>query len=98
MSLVERYIVTTERLRIVRGLLGRDREDIELVRIQDIDHTQTLGERMINLGDLAVRSADPSHPHAILRNIRDPEDVHEILRRAMLDARKRANFAFREEM
>lgn len=98
LSLVEHYTVTTERLRIVRGLFGRDREDIELVRVQDIDHTQTLGERLISLGDVTVRSADPSHPQAMLRNVRDPEEVHEVLRRAVLEARRRSNFAFREQM
>jgi hypothetical protein len=98
LSLTERYTVTTERLRVERGLLGRDREDLELVRIQDIDHTQTLGERMVRLGDVHVRGHDASHPEITLRNVKDPEGVHELIRRAVLDARKRSNFAFREEM
>ena len=50
------------------------------------------------LGDVTVRSADPSHPQAVLRNVQDPEEVHEVLRRAVMEARKRSNFAFREQM
>ena len=98
LSLNERYTITNERLRVVRGLLGRDRDDLELVRVQDIDHAQNLGERMLRLGDVPLRSNDRSHPVVTLRNVKDPGEVHEILRRAVLDARKRANFAFREEM
>ncbi|MHB1294132.1 MAG: PH domain-containing protein [Anaerolineae bacterium] len=98
LSLAERYEVTTQRVRVIKGFLSRDREDVELLRVQDIDHKQNLTERMTNLGDVTVRSADASHPQIVLRNVKDPEEVHEIIRRAMLSARKKANFSFREEM
>ncbi len=98
LSLNTYYQITTERVRIVRGLLGRDRDDIELVRIQDLDLRQNLGERWLNVGDIFIESADPSTPEAVLRNVRFPSDVHEILRRAMLDARKRFRYTVQEEM
>lgn len=98
LSLTRHYRITTERVRITEGLLGKDREDIELVKIQDIDQTQRMTERMLNLGDITVRSHDPSHPQVVLDNVRDVQRVHEILRRAMLDAREQLNFSYREEM
>ena len=54
--------------------------------------------RALGIGDVVISSADPSKPHAVLRNVRDPENVHEILRRAMLDARKRYRYSVQEEM
>lgn len=98
LSLVEHYTVTNERVRITRGFFSKDREDIELMRIQDIDHSQRFTERMINIGDIVLRSADASTPEIELRNISEPEKVHEIIRRAMLEARKRNLVRFREEM
>jgi len=98
LSLTESYLLTSERLRISRGLLGRDREDIELARLQDIDHKQNLGERVLNLGDVIIHSHDPSNPVVVLRNITDPMEVHEKIRRAMLDARDRHHYTFQEEM
>ncbi len=98
LSLVVRYRITNQRVRIESGFLGKDRDDIELVRIQDIDHTQGIGERALGIGDIVIASADPSKPHAVLRNVRDPEHVHEIVRRAMLDARKRYRYSVQEEM
>lgn len=98
LSLVTWYQISNERVRIVRGLLGKEREDIELVRIQDIDHTQHLNERLFNIGDITIRSSDPSQPEAVLYNVRDPQEVHEILRRAMLDARRRFRYSVQEEM
>ncbi len=93
-----RYQVTTERVRIVEGVLGKDREDIELIRLQDIDQTQSLGERMLNIGDLHLHSHDTTSPEVVLRNIANPVEVHEILRRAVLEARKRHGLTFREHM
>ena len=98
LSLVVHYRITNQRVRIESGFLGKDRDDIELVRIQDIDHNQGLTERMLNIGDIRLASADPSKPDAVLRNVKDPVAVHEILRRAMLDARKRYRYSVQEEM
>lgn len=98
LSISEHYVITTERVRIVRGLLGKDREDIELIRVQDIDHSQTFRERVLNVGDITIQSHDRSHPAVVLNNVRDVQSVHEILRRAVLDARKKYKITFQEEM
>ena len=98
LSLVLHYTVTDERIRITEGFLGKARENVELIRIQDIDYKQSLSERMLNLGDINIRSHDPSNPVIQLKNIKDPDAVYEILRRAVLAARKRHNFTYREEM
>jgi hypothetical protein len=98
LSFLTHYQITTERVRIIRGLLGKDRDDIELIRIQDIDFEQSMAERALGVGDVLIRSADPSLPEARLNNVKQPEDVHEILRRAMLNARKRFRYSVQEEM
>jgi hypothetical protein len=98
LSIATYYRITSERVRVVRGLIGRDYEDIELIRIQDIDRSQGPGERMLGIGDIKILSADPSHPEITLSNVREPEQVNEILRRAMLDARKRSRYTIHEEM
>jgi len=98
LSVSTRYIITSQRVRIVQGVLGKDREDIELIRIQDIDQSQTLRERLLNLGDITIRGHDSSHPKAILNNVSDPQAVHELLRKAILAARKKYGLSYREEM
>jgi hypothetical protein len=98
LSITERYVVTTERVRIYRGLIGRTIDDIELVRLQDIDFTQNAGERILGIGDIHLRGADPSTPEVTLRNVHQPEEVRELIRRAWLDARKRYGVSFREQI
>lgn len=98
MSLVEFYTVTNERVKIVRGMLGKDIENFELIRVQDIDVSQNLSERVLNIGDITISGADATAPVVVLRNVRDPNAVYELLRRAWLAARKKYGLTFREEM
>ncbi len=98
LSMVETYAITSERIKIIKGLFSRDLENYELIRIQDIDLSQGVNERILNIGDLTIQGHDPSDPTVILRNISKPEEVYEILRRAWLEARKRHGLQFREFM
>jgi len=98
LSLVENYTITTERVKIITGLVARRVENFELIRVQDIDFKQGMGERMLGIGDVHLRGQDPSNPDIILRNIPKPEEVYEILRKAWLESRKRHGLQFREYM
>jgi hypothetical protein len=98
LSIATFYQITNQRVRIVRGVLGKDRDDVELIRIQDLDLNQSLGERFLNVGDILIKSSDPSLPEVTLNNVRFASEVHEILRRGMLDARKKYRYSVQEEM
>ena len=98
LSLVENYVITSERLKIVSGLVGREVENFELIRIQDLDYKQGMTERIFGIGDITIRGHDASDPKIVLRNVSDPEEVYEILRKAWLEARKRHGLEFREFM
>jgi hypothetical protein len=98
LSLVEYYVVTTERVRVISGLLGREHENIELVRLKDVDWKQGVGERVFGIGDIVLNSVDATMPRAVLRNVKHPEEVQEIVRRAMLEARKKYHIIFQQEM
>lgn len=98
LSISTYYTITTERIKIRQGFLGKTYDYLELIRIQDLKHRQSLGERMINVGDVTIRSHDKSHPILELNNVKEPQQVYEILRDAVQAARKRHNFSFREEM
>jgi hypothetical protein len=63
-----------------------------------VDYTQGLSERVLGIGDIALRSADASDPVTVMNNVQDPEGVSAIIRKAWLEARKRYGVRFREEM
>ena len=45
---------------------------------------------MFGIGDIIVTSVDATEPRAVLRNVKHPEQVYEILRRAMLGGARRS--------
>lgn len=98
MSVSEYYMITNERIRATQGLFGRKYQNIELVRVEDVDYHQSTAERMVNMGDIEIRSHDPHSPLLILENVANPEQVYEILRRAVKQARKDSGMTFQEEM
>jgi len=98
LSIIEYYTITNERIKLVKGFLGKDIENFELIRVQDIDINQSVGERMVGIGDITISGADASTPTIVLRNIHKPHEVYELLRKAWLAARKKYGLIFREEM
>ena len=98
LSLVENYTLTNERIKIITGLIGKDIENYELIRVQDIDIVQNVSERIMGIGDIIIKGADQSSASVVLRNIHDPQEVYELLRKAWLAARKKYGLIFREEM
>ena len=84
--------------RQIENQLWKDIQNYELIRIQDIDIVQTMGDRIVGVGDIHIKGADLSTPSVVIRNIHDTQEVYEILRKAWLSARKRYGLKFREDM
>jgi hypothetical protein len=98
LSIFDYYTITTERLRIIHGFLGKDHENIELVRVNDLDWDHGIFERALGIGDILVHSVDQTEPTVVLRNVTDPAKVYEILRAAMLDARKKHHIIYEQAL
>ena len=98
LSIGVRYELTSQRVRLIRGLLGRSYHEIELVRVRDTSVNQHLGERALNVGDVSITSNDPSHPEFTLHNVKDPMEVREMIRQATMKEKQRRGLHFREEM
>ncbi len=96
LSLGELYQVTSDRIRMFNGLVARSVENIELIRLQDIDYHQGISERILGIGDIYLNSVDASHPVVTLRNVPNPEAVADIIRKAWMESRKRRGVVFRD--
>lgn len=93
-----RYELTSQRLRIHKGILSKRIDEIELVRVKDTRMKQHMGERMLNVGDVSVISADISTPEFVLHNVRNPIEVRELIRKAVMDEKARRGFRYREDI
>ncbi|MFN8446018.1 MAG: PH domain-containing protein [Caldilineaceae bacterium] len=90
------YELTSQRLRIIRGLLGNQIEEIELIRVRDTKVKQHVGERLLDVGDITVISADSVTPTIVLNNVRNPVEVRELVRKAVQVERQRRGMTYRE--
>lgn len=91
------YMLTTERLKIASGLLGRKGEQIELYRVRDVKVNRSLAQRARKRGDLIVTSADATAPVFTFESIADPDSVAELVRKQVGEARRRRGVIAREE-
>lgn len=84
-----RWVLTTERLRVIRGILARSTEEIELTRVRDVSLDQGLTQRALGIGTVTVVGTDATSPSVIIHDIEEPEQVMELIRQAVREQRRR---------
>ena len=74
-----RYSMSEDRLFISVGFLNIKDDEILLYRVRDIDTKRTLGQRLFRVGTVTVVSSDKTMPNMVLKNIRNPMEVKELI-------------------
>ena len=74
-----RYALSEDRLFLSVGFLNIKDDEVLLYRVRDIASTRTLGQRLFGVGTLTVSSADKTTPTLVLKNIKNPLAVKELL-------------------
>lgn len=74
------YTLTTQRLRLARGVLSKAYDDLEIYRVKDISLHQPMIQRMVGLGTITLMTSDTTHPTFVLPAIRDPLAVRDVIR------------------
>ena len=84
-----RYEITSQRIRIERGLLSKVKENVELFRIDDFHLHKPLGMRLVGHCQLHLQSSDPDQESVSISAIPDLEHLADTLRECALKERKR---------
>lgn len=92
-----RYELTSQRLRIFKGLFGRSLTEVDLIVVREAKMTQSVGERVVNIGDVILVTASRDQADVRLENIRNPLAVLEIVRKAYLAEHKRRGLKYRDD-
>ena len=69
------YTITEEIVTIDQGLLNRKEDDCYMYKIQDVELTRTLGERIFGLGTVICYTGDTTHPKLYLEHIKHAREV-----------------------
>ncbi|MFN8495114.1 MAG: PH domain-containing protein [Caldilineaceae bacterium] len=92
------YELTSQRLRVLTGMLTNNVDEVELIRVHDTQVKQHIGERMLNVGDIHIFADDNTSPELVLNNVQNPMEVRELIRKAVLEERARRGLTYREMM
>ena len=93
-----KYILTDEKLLIVKGLLRQTEEEIRLYRILDMSLTRTLMERIDRVGTIHCCSSDKSASEFDIKRIKDSRRVKEMLSDLVEKQRVARGVSIREDM
>lgn len=74
-----RYALSTDRLFLSIGFFSVKDEEILLYRIRDISVKRTLWQRMFGVGSITVISSDKSAPTVVLKNVKNPLELKELI-------------------
>ncbi|MBU0506415.1 MAG: PH domain-containing protein [bacterium] len=74
------YELTTERLKITKGILSKREDMLELYRVKDISILKPFFLRIFKCANLVLNTSDKSTPIIIIPAIPEPEKVREMLR------------------
>lgn len=74
-----RYAMSEDRLFLSVGFFSIKDEEVLLYRVQDINTSRTLWQRLFGVGTVTVASTDKSLPLLVLKNVKNPLEVKEML-------------------
>jgi len=74
-----RYSLSEDRLFISVGFLNIKDDEVLLYRVRDIDTSRSLWQRLFGVGTVTVISSDKTMPNLVLKNVKDPIYVKELI-------------------
>jgi uncharacterized membrane protein YdbT with pleckstrin-like domain len=83
------YGITSERLRVTRGILSKRMHEMELYRVRETSIHQPLLLRLFRLANVVVTIADPERPTIVIRAVPDALALRERLRDCIESVRDR---------
>ena len=93
-----RYKLSEDRLFISVGFLNIKDDEILLYRVRDIDTQRSLWQRIFGVGTVTVISSDQTMPSLVLKNVKDPVFVKELIHKQVEEMKIKRRVRFGEIM
>ena len=82
-----KYTVKEDRLTIQTGLFKTVENDCYMYKVQDVQHTATLIEKLFKLGTVVCFTGDTTHPQLILKHIKNSKPIKDFILQESEEAR-----------
>lgn len=88
-----RYQLSEDRLFLSQGFLNIKDDEVLLYRVRDIDTRRNLWQRLFGVGTVTVLSSDRTTPTLVLKNVKDPLFVKELIHKQVEEMKLSAGSA-----
>ena len=93
---VTRYSMTEDRFFLETGLFNIRTEEVLLYRVRDISLERRLGQRIFGVGSIKLVSSDKTCPEIVIKNIKSPREVKELIHRQVEEMKTKRRMRFGE--
>ncbi len=91
-----RYRLSEDRLFLTEGFLNIRDDEVLLYRVRDIDTRRTLLQRLFGVGTITVLSSDKTMPTLVLKNVKNPLFVKELIHKQVEEMKMKRRVRYGE--
>lgn len=82
-----KYTLKEDMITIKTGLFKTVENDCYMYKVQDVEHTATMAEKLFKLGTIMCYTGDSTHPKLAIEHVRNSKAIKEFILRESEEAR-----------
>lgn len=84
-----KYLIKDDLITVNQGFFNKVENDCYMYKVQDVEHTASLWERICGLGTITCFTGDTTHPKLVLTHIKHSKQIKNYILEASEEARMR---------
>ena len=82
-----KYVIKEDMITVDTGVFAKVENDCYMYKVQDVEHTASIWERMAGLGTIVCYTGDTTHPKLLIEHIRNSKAIKEFILKESEEAR-----------
>ena len=82
-----KYVIKEDMITVDTGVFTKVENDCYMYKVQDVEHTASIWERMVGLGTIVCYTGDTTHPKLLIEHIRNSKQIKEFILKESEEAR-----------
>ena len=82
-----KYMIKEDMITVDTGVFTKVENDCYMYKVQDVEHTASIWERMVGLGTIVCYTGDTTHPKLLIEHIRNSKAIREFILKESEEAR-----------
>ena len=82
-----KYMIKEDMITVDTGVFTKVENDCYMYKVQDVEHTASIWERMVGLGTIVCYTGDTTHPKLLIEQIRNSKQIKEFILKESEEAR-----------